>query len=130
MPVWKELEELDKCLPYYCQISGVRATYCERNSIPNGEHSYSFSIPRKNIMVDTPTVSVMGDTRVDSTNGICLRKVNNVSDIVHITNYSFEVRNWEVIIKVFVDNSIDVLNTDVQLFLANGFLICLDAYTY
>lgn len=131
MPVWKELEELDKCLPYYCQISGVRALYCERNNIPNGEKSYSFSIPRKNIMVDIPTVTVMGNKSVNSLNGICLRLVNNVGNYIHITGYSFEVRNWEVIIKVFVDGSVvDVSNTDVQLFLGNDFLICLDANTY
>lgn len=129
MPAWNQYKELDRCIKYFDTKSSFRLPMCERSNVATVK-TYSFSLPRTHYMHKVPTISVMGNAPVDSVSGICLRKFNDVSQSVHIVGYSFEVRDWELVIKVNVDDSVDVDNTDVQLFIGQQFIICFDAYQY
>lgn len=129
MPLWNKPLELKKCSYRYNEIRGIRAYYCEKNNIKDNK-SYYFSIPRTVVMDNVPSVSVRGDTSINSTNGICLRTANAVNKLIFISRYDFEIRPYEVLVRVYVTNNTDVENIDAQLFLGDNFVICLDTYNY
>lgn len=129
MPKWDQILEEYKCYTRLTKIFGLRLPCCEKNNVTNGKQ-FSFSIPRSQIMVDTPSVSVIGITTMNSLNGICMRNSKDVSSIINMKSYEFEVRPYEILVRCYVDNSVDVPNIDVQLYISDNFTILLDANSY
>ena len=118
-------EELLMCRRYLDIISGIRVIGVERSLDTN---TISFSIPRTVQMRVTPTISVHGTTIENTTDGICVRNL----EYGNLPNYTFtyEVRNWEVLVVAHSSTTLDRQCYEVQLYVGDNFLIYLDAEIY
>lgn len=129
MPVWNRERESEKCYWRLSLINGLRVPCVEKSNI-NNQKFFAFSVPRVHAMVGTPSVSVIGNGTINSISGICMRQVHETSGLINMKSYEFEVRPWEVLVRCYVDNSVDVPNIDVQLYINDNFIILLDSNSY
>lgn len=118
-------EELALCRRYFDVICGVRAIGIEHNT---SAHTISYSIPRNMLMAGPATVTVRGNTTINSTDGICVR--DNGCTILTMSNFEYEARDWEVMVTAHASSDINRESYATQLYINDAFLICLDAEIY